>query len=133
MFFLNIFDVSLLPKEHHQNYWKFLQVNNICLKTDTILLQCTFYQFQYFIITCQHKEIYQRRSQSKGFNGNDLMVGWSRLINKLSLIRILNLFASEESESVFISDANRFRLLIKEHLLIKRDQPIRTKPSSHFR
>ena len=95
MFFLNIFDVSLLPKEHHQNYWKFLQVNNICLKTDTILLQCTFYQFQYFIITCQHKEIYQRRSQSKSFNGNDLMVGWSRLINKLSLIRILNLFASE--------------------------------------
>ena len=44
-------------------------------------------------------EIYQRRSQSKSFNGNDLMVlfnwGWSRLINKLSLIRSLNLFASE--------------------------------------
>ena len=43
--FLKIFDVWLLPKEHHQNYWKFLQVNNICLKTDTILLQYTFYQF----------------------------------------------------------------------------------------
>ena len=52
--FLKIFDVLLLPKEHHQNYWKFLQVNNICLKTDTILLQYTFYQFQYFIITCLH-------------------------------------------------------------------------------
>ena len=49
--FLKIFDVLLLPKEHHQNYWEFLQINNICLKTDTILLQCTFYQFQYFIIT----------------------------------------------------------------------------------
>ena len=44
-------------------------------------------------------EIYQQRSQSKSFNGNDLMVlfnwGWSHLINKLSLIRSLNLFASE--------------------------------------
>ena len=52
--FLKFFDVLLLPKEHHQNYWKFLQVNNICLKTDTILLQYTFYQFQYFIITYLH-------------------------------------------------------------------------------
>ena len=34
MFFLKFSDVLLLPKEHHQNYWKFLQVNNICLKTD---------------------------------------------------------------------------------------------------
>ena len=44
-------------------------------------------------------EIYQRRSQSKNFNGNDLMVlfnwGWWRLTNKLSLIISLNLFASE--------------------------------------
>ena len=44
-------------------------------------------------------EIYQRRSQSKSFNGNDLMIlfswSWSRLINKLSLIKSLNLFASE--------------------------------------
>ena len=40
-------------------------------------------------------EIYKRRSHSKSFNGNDLMVlfnwGWSRLINKLSLISSLNL------------------------------------------
>ena len=38
-------------------------------------------------------KISQQRSQSKSFNGNDLMVlfnwGWSRLINKLSLIRSL--------------------------------------------
>ena len=68
----------------------------MCLKTDTILLKYTFYQFQYFITTCLCTvEIYQANS----FNGNDLMVlfnwGCSRLINKLSLIRSLNLFASE--------------------------------------
>ena len=44
-------------------------------------------------------KIYQQRSQSEIFNGNGLMVlfnwGWSHLINKLSLIRSLNLFASE--------------------------------------
>ena len=44
-------------------------------------------------------ELYERRSQSKSFNRNDLMFllnwGWSRLINKLSLIRSLNLFASK--------------------------------------
>ena len=70
----------------------------ICLKTDTVLLLYTFYQFKYFITTCYTDEIYQQRSQSKSFNGNGLMVlfnlGRSRLINKLSLIRSLNLFAS---------------------------------------
>ena len=44
-------------------------------------------------------KIYQQRSQSEIFNGNGLMVlfnwGWSHLINKLSLIRSLNLFVSE--------------------------------------
>ena len=44
-------------------------------------------------------EIYQEMFQSNSFNGNELMVlfnwGWSHLINKLSLIRGLNLFASE--------------------------------------
>ena len=97
--FLKIFDVLLFPKEQHQNYQKFLQVNNICLKTDAILLQYTFHQFQYFIITCLHRRIYQRRFQPKSFNENDWMVlfnwGWSRLINKFSLIRSLNLFTSE--------------------------------------
>ena len=34
--------------------FSYFLVNNICLKTDTILLQYTFYQFQYFIITCLH-------------------------------------------------------------------------------
>ena len=72
----------------------------MCLKTDTILLQYTLHQFQYFITTCVCMvEIYQQMFQSNSFNGNDLMVlfswGWSRLINKLSLIRSLNLFASE--------------------------------------
>ena len=72
----------------------------MCLKTDTILLQYTFYQFQYFIATCLCMvEIYQEILQSNNFNGNDLMVSfnwsWSRLINKLSLIRNLNLFVSE--------------------------------------
>ena len=28
----------------------------MCLKTDQILLQCTFYQFQYFITTCKNIE-----------------------------------------------------------------------------
>ena len=58
------------------------------------------YQFQYFKTTCLCLVgIYQEIFQSNSFNGNDLMVlfnwGWSRLINKLSLIRSLNLFASE--------------------------------------
>ena len=34
---------------------------------------------------------------------------------------------------ILASDANKFRLLIKESLLIKRDQPQLNKPSSHFR
>ena len=72
----------------------------MCLKTDTILLQYNLYQFQYFITTCLCTvEIYQEMFQSNSFNGNDLMVlfnwDWSRLINKLSLIKSLNLFASE--------------------------------------
>ena len=72
----------------------------MCLKTDIIPLQYTFYQFQYFITTCLCTvEIYQEMFQSNSFNGNDLMVlfnwGWSRLINKLSLIRSLNFYASE--------------------------------------
>ena len=72
----------------------------MCLKTDTILLQYTFYQFHYFITTylCT-VEIYHEMFQLNSFNGNDVMVlfnwGWSRLINKLSLIRSVNLFASE--------------------------------------
>ena len=44
-------------------------------------------------------EIYLEIFKSNSFNWNDLMVlfnwGWSRLINKLPLIRSLNLFASE--------------------------------------
>ena len=56
-----------------------------------------FYQFHFFITTClcfveiDHKIFH--------FNWNDSMVlfkwGWWRLINKPSLIRSLNLFASE--------------------------------------
>ena len=72
----------------------------MCLKADIILLQYTFYQFQYFSTTCLYLvEIYEEIFQSNSFNGNDLMVlfnwGWSRFINKLSLIKSLNLFASE--------------------------------------
>ena len=86
---------------------KILQVNNIyiyiyiyiCLITDTILLQYTLHQFQYFITTCLcTMEIYQQIFQSNSLNKNDLMVlfnwGWSCLINKLSLIRSLKLFLS---------------------------------------
>ena len=44
-------------------------------------------------------EIYQQMFKSNSFNVDDLMVlfnwGWPRLINKFSLIRNLNLFASE--------------------------------------
>ena len=71
----------------------------MCLKTDTILLQYTFYQFQYFVTTCLcTAKIYQEMLQSNSFNRNDLMVwfnwSWSCLVNTLSLIRSLNLFAS---------------------------------------
>ena len=65
--FLKIFDVSFLTEKHHQNYWKFLQVNNICLKSDTILLQYTFYQFQYFIITCLHGQNLSTKVSVKKF------------------------------------------------------------------
>ena len=69
------------------------------LKTDTILLQCTFHQFQYFITTCLCLvEIYLEIFQSNSFNRNDLIVfKWdlSCCINKLSAIRSLNLFAWE--------------------------------------
>ena len=76
----------------------------MCLKTDTVLLQYTFYQLQYFITTCLCTvEIYQEMFQSNSFNGNDLMVlfkwGWSLLINKLSLTRSLKLLASVASIS----------------------------------
>ena len=72
----------------------------MCLKTDTILLQYTFYQFQYFITTCLCTvEIYQEMFQSNISNENDLIIlfnwGWSSLINKLSLIGSLNFFTSE--------------------------------------
>ena len=42
-------------------------VNNICLKTDTILLQYTFYQFQYFIITCLHGQNLSTKVSVKKF------------------------------------------------------------------
>ena len=64
---LKTFDVSLLPKEHHQHYWKLVQVNNICLKTDTILPQYTFYQFQYFITTCLHGQNLSTKVSVKKF------------------------------------------------------------------
>ena len=72
----------------------------MCLKPDTILLQYTFYQFQYFITTCLCTvEIYQEMFQSNISNENDLIIlfnwGWSSLINKLSLIGSLNFFTSE--------------------------------------
>ena len=34
---------------------------------------------------------------------------------------------------ILASYGNKFRILTKESLLIKRDQPSQTKPSSHFR
>ena len=72
----------------------------MCLKTDTILLQYTSYQFQYFITTCLCTvEIYQEIFQSNISNENDLIIlfnwGWSTLINKLSLIGSLIFFTSE--------------------------------------
>ena len=62
----------------------------MCLKTDTILLQYTLYQFQYFIATCLCTVgIYQEMFQSNNFNGIDMMVlfnwDWTHLSNKLSL------------------------------------------------
>ena len=80
----------------------------MCLKTDTILLQYTFYQFQYFIITCLcTEEIYQEMFQSNSFNANDLMVlfnwCWSPLINKLSVIKSLNLLEYQNDQSLLNS------------------------------
>ena len=66
------FEVSLLPKKHHQKYWKFT-INNlqICLKTDTILIQIQ----PSSVLTCLCAvEFYQQMSQLNSFNGNDLMV-----------------------------------------------------------
>ena len=47
----------------------------MCLKTDAILLENTFYQFQYFTtkFLCM-VEIYQEMFQSCSFNRNDVMV-----------------------------------------------------------
>ena len=60
----------------------------------------SFISFNISITTCLcTMEIYQQMFLSNSFNGSYLMVlfnwGFSRLINKLSLIRSLNLFASE--------------------------------------
>ena len=111
----------------------------MCLSTDTILLQYTFYQFQYFITTCLCLvKIYQEIFQSNSFNGIDSMVllnwGWSRLINKLSLIRSLNLFASKAriskwSKSIQQLHSSRWSdiadcLTLLRHFPVKLDIPI---------
>ena len=92
------FDVSLLPKEHHQNYWKFtINSIQICFKTDTVLIQIHASS----VSTCLCAvEFYLQMSQPNSFNEKDLMVlfncRWSRRsVNKLSLIRDLYLFTSE--------------------------------------
>ena len=77
----------------------FLQVNNICLKTDKVLLQYTFYPFQYFITTHLHgpnlsTKVSVKKIKRKWLDGF-VQLGWSRLINKLSLKRSLNLFLPE--------------------------------------
>ena len=91
-------DVSLLPKEHHQNYWKFtINSIQICFKTDTVLIQIHASS----VSTCLCAvEFYLQMSQPNSFNEKDLMVlfncRWSRRsVNKLSLIRDLYLFTSE--------------------------------------
>ena len=76
----------------------------MCLKTDTVLLQYTFYQFQYFITTCLCLvQIYQKILQWNSFNRKDLMVlfdwDWSCLINKLSLKRSLNMYQRLEYQN----------------------------------
>ena len=59
----------------------------MCLKTDTLLLQYAFYQFQYFItIYLCMVEIYQEIFQSSSFNESDKW-GWSRFIDKLVCFR----------------------------------------------
>ena len=88
-----------LTKRASSEILKILLVIDMCLKTDTIPLQYTLHQFQYFITHLCTVDIYQQILQSNSFNENDLMVlfnwGWSRLINKLTLIKTLNLLASE--------------------------------------
>ena len=101
---------------------------------DTILLQCTFYQFQYFITTCLCiVELYQEIFQSSSFNGNDNW-SWSFFINKLSLIRCLNLFAPEAgiskwSKSIEQLHSSRWLdtadcLTLLRHFPVKIDIPI---------
>ena len=99
MIFLKFFDIFLLTKKHHQNYWKFLQVNNICLKAGTFILQYTFYHFQYFITTYLHRQNLSKKFSVKTFKRKWRAVyfnwGWSLLNNKRPLLRSLNLFELE--------------------------------------
>ena len=88
----------LLPKEHHQNYWKFT-VNNIYKKQLILFLwKCTLYWFKLHNMMPEHSGI-----KSNSSSGNDQMVlfdwDWSRFMNKFSLIRSLNLFSSEARKS----------------------------------
>ena len=67
-----------------------------------------FISFSISVATCLCTvELYQQMSQSNTLNGNDLVVlfnwDWLRLMNKLSLIRSLNLFASEARISKYQS------------------------------
>ena len=79
----------------------------MCLKTDTVLLQYTLHQFQYFITTCLCMvEIYQQMFQSNSF----------------SFVHF----------DIVASDPNKFRLFIKESLLIKRHQPQLNKTIKSF-
>ena len=99
MFFLEILTFWSYQKSIIRNTENFTSHWYMCLKTDTIPLQYTLHQFRYFITHLCTVDIYQQILQSNSFNGNDLMVlfnwSWSRLINKLPLIKTLNLLASE--------------------------------------
>ena len=85
---------------YHEKHWRFLQVNGVNVFKNWYYSIINFYQFQHFIAICLCTvEIYQGTFQSNSFNRNYLIAlfnwGWSRLINKHTLIRNLNFFASE--------------------------------------
>ena len=71
MFFLKVLTFGSDQKSIITNTENFY----VCKKADIILLQYTFYQYQYFITPCLCMvEVYQEIFQSNSFNRNDMMV-----------------------------------------------------------
>ena len=83
----------------------------MCLKTDTILLHFTLHQFQCFVTCLCTVKIYQ--SMNSCIQVDDVS----------DHLRECNFSIDFDHLDILASDTNKFRCLIKEGLLIKRDQP----------